>query len=78
MLTWTILALALSSASVVQAIGTPLGFGSSTTGGGSAAAATPTSNAQLVSWLSDSTAARVKSSPVAMDMLTSRNRGPSF
>ncbi|KAG8840452.1 hypothetical protein FRB91_006073, partial [Serendipita sp. 411] len=56
MLTWTILALALSSASVVQAIGTPLGFGSSTTGGGSAAAATPTSNAQLVSWLSDSTA----------------------
>ncbi|KAG8817906.1 hypothetical protein FRC18_000326 [Serendipita sp. 400] len=56
MLTWTILALALSSASVVQAIGTPLGFGSSTTGGGSAAAATPTSNTQLVSWLSDSTA----------------------
>ncbi|KAG9035317.1 hypothetical protein FS842_003724 [Serendipita sp. 407] len=58
MVTWTILALALSSASVVQAIGTPLGFGSSTTGGGSATAATPTSNAQLVSWLSDSTAAR--------------------
>ncbi|KAG8775309.1 hypothetical protein FRC16_004852, partial [Serendipita sp. 398] len=56
MVTWTILALALSSASVVQAIGTPLGFGSSTTGGGSATAATPTSNAQLVSWLSDSTA----------------------
>ncbi|KAG8817905.1 hypothetical protein FRC18_000325 [Serendipita sp. 400] len=56
MVAWTILALALGGASVVQAIGTPLGFGSSTTGGGSAAAATPTSNAQLASWLSDSTA----------------------
>lgn len=30
--------------------------GIGTTGGGSAAAATPTSNAQLVSWLGDSTA----------------------
>ncbi|KIM22250.1 polysaccharide lyase family 1 protein [Serendipita vermifera MAFF 305830] len=40
----------------VQAIGTALGYGSATTGGGSAAAATPTSNAQLISWLSDSTA----------------------
>lgn len=39
-----------------KAIGTPLGFGSATTGGGSAAAATPTSTAQLLSWLSDSTA----------------------
>ncbi|KAG8843313.1 hypothetical protein FRC20_004008 [Serendipita sp. 405] len=56
MVAWTILALALGGPSVVQAIGTPLGFGSSTTGGGSAPAATPTSNAQLASWLSDSTA----------------------
>ncbi|PVF92516.1 putative pectin lyase precursor [Serendipita vermifera] len=38
------------------AVGTPFGYGSATTGGGSATAATPTSAAQLASWLSDSTA----------------------
>jgi len=40
----------------VYAVGTPFGLAAGTTGGGSAAAATPTSNAQLASWLSDSTA----------------------
>ncbi|KAG9010477.1 hypothetical protein FRB94_010440 [Tulasnella sp. JGI-2019a] len=40
----------------VAAVGTAFGYATGTTGGGSAAAATPTSNAQLVSWLGDSTA----------------------
>ncbi|KAG8990709.1 hypothetical protein FRB94_013164 [Tulasnella sp. JGI-2019a] len=40
----------------VSAVGTPFGYASGTTGGGTAAPATPTSNAQLVSWLGDSTA----------------------
>ena len=40
----------------VLAVGTPFGLGSATTGGGSAAAATPTSLAQLTTWLSDITA----------------------
>ncbi|KAG8875922.1 hypothetical protein FRB97_004628 [Tulasnella sp. 331] len=38
------------------AVGTAFGYATGTTGGGSATAATPTSNAQLVSWLGDSTA----------------------
>ncbi|KAF3025114.1 putative pectin lyase F-1 [Neopestalotiopsis sp. 37M] len=46
-----------SSATVeAQVKGTPIGFAKSVTGGGSAAAATPTSLAQLTSWLTDSTA----------------------
>ncbi|KAG8989617.1 hypothetical protein FRB94_014176 [Tulasnella sp. JGI-2019a] len=40
----------------VSAVGTPFGYASGTTGGGTAALATPTSNAQLVSWLGDNTA----------------------
>lgn len=50
------LALLLGGVASVQAIGTALGYGSATTGGGGAAPATPTSTAQLLSWLSDSTA----------------------
>ncbi|KAJ7574373.1 putative pectin lyase precursor [Mycena floridula] len=41
---------------LVEAVGTPFGQASGTTGGGNAAAATPTSLAQLTTWLSDSTA----------------------
>lgn len=40
----------------VLAVGSPFGLATGTTGGGSATAATPTSLAQLTSWLSDSTA----------------------
>ncbi|KAJ7280907.1 putative pectin lyase precursor [Mycena rebaudengoi] len=51
-----IIALAFSSVlSRVSAIGTPFGYGNKATGGGTAAQATPTSMAQLQSWLADST-----------------------
>ncbi|QRV79560.1 pectate lyase [Ceratobasidium sp. AG-Ba] len=40
----------------VNAVGTPFGYASGTTGGGSAAPAVPASTSQLVSWLGDSTA----------------------
>ncbi|KAI0154660.1 pectin lyase-like protein [Xylariaceae sp. FL1272] len=43
-------------ASAVSVSGTAFGFATGVTGGGSAAAATPTSLAQLTSWLTDSTA----------------------
>lgn len=49
-----VLALCLSVPRVL-AVGTALGFGSATTGGGSATAAVPSSNAELLSWLADST-----------------------
>ncbi|KAF8608769.1 putative pectin lyase precursor [Ceratobasidium sp. AG-I] len=39
-----------------NAVGTAFGYATGTTGGGSAAAAVPTSTAQLVTWLGDSTA----------------------
>lgn len=61
MLTFTgfsVLALALSVTQVL-AVGTALGFGSATTGGGSATAAVPSSNAELLSWLADSTQVRL-------------------
>ncbi|KAB5589743.1 hypothetical protein CTheo_6817 [Ceratobasidium theobromae] len=38
------------------AIGTPFGYGAGATGGGSATAAVPSSTAELISWLGDSTA----------------------
>lgn len=38
------------------AVGTPFGLASATTGGGSATPATPSSNDELASWLSDDTA----------------------
>ena len=50
--------LALSSAYFVgntQAVGTPFGLATGTTGGGSATAAIPSSLAELTTWLSDST-----------------------
>ncbi|EIN12807.1 putative pectin lyase D [Punctularia strigosozonata HHB-11173 SS5] len=53
--TWIRLAILCSSVTGALAVGTALGFGSATVGGGSASPATPTSNAQLISWLSDST-----------------------
>ncbi|KAH8809495.1 pectin lyase-like protein [Flagelloscypha sp. PMI_526] len=49
-------ALTLSFVSSAYAIGTAVGFGKSTTGGGSATAQVPSSNAELATWLSDSTA----------------------
>lgn len=52
---WKLLLALTTSTAHVLAIGTPLGFGSSTVGGGSATAATPASAAQLLSWLADST-----------------------
>lgn len=61
MLTFTgfsVLALSLSVPQVL-AVGTALGFGSATTGGGSATAAVPSSNAELLSWLADSTQVRL-------------------
>ena len=39
-----------------RAVGTPFGLAAGTTGGGSATTQTPSSNAELASWLSDSTA----------------------
>ncbi|VDB95603.1 unnamed protein product [Peniophora sp. CBMAI 1063] len=54
--TFASLLAAVSLLPQVLAVGTPFGLGSATTGGGSAAAATPTSLAQLTTWLSDSTA----------------------
>lgn len=47
---------ALSSLPYVSAVGTPFGAAAGTTGGGSATAQTPSSIAELTSWLSDSTA----------------------
>lgn len=54
--TFVSLLAAISLLPHVLAVGTPFGLASATTGGGSAAAATPTSLAQLTTWLSDSTA----------------------
>ncbi|CAE6482269.1 unnamed protein product [Rhizoctonia solani] len=51
----TLVALLATSGGAL-AIGTPFGYGSSTTGGGSATAATPSSTDELISWLGDSTA----------------------
>lgn len=45
-----------SAADNALAVGTAFGLATGTTGGGSATAATPTSLAQLTTWLSDSTA----------------------
>lgn len=60
-----VLALAFSTPQAL-AVGTALGFGSATTGGGSATAAVPSSNAELLSWLADSTQVRLRIWPLAV------------
>ena len=52
----TLVVFGLVRVSEVSAVGTPFGLAAGTTGGGNATPATPSSNAQLTSWLSDSTA----------------------
>ncbi|KAL0574027.1 hypothetical protein V5O48_001174 [Marasmius crinis-equi] len=51
-----ILSLSLASSASAAAVGTPVGYGSATTGGGNATPQTPSSNAELADWLSDDTA----------------------
>ncbi|KAG8701603.1 hypothetical protein FRC11_012034, partial [Ceratobasidium sp. 423] len=46
---------ALVAAHGALAVGTPFGYAAGTTGGGSATVAVPSSTAELVSWLGDST-----------------------
>lgn len=46
----------VAKAAAVGVVGTPVGFGTGTTGGGSATPAYPSDIAQLKSWLTDSTA----------------------
>ncbi|KIY63805.1 polysaccharide lyase family 1 protein [Cylindrobasidium torrendii FP15055 ss-10] len=53
LLPWALVAL---TPALVAAIGDPFGQAAGTTGGGSATPATPSSNAELEEWLSDSTA----------------------
>jgi len=54
-----VLAITLSTLACLSqtlAVGTPFGLASDATGGGSATPATPSSNDELASWLSDDTA----------------------
>ncbi|KAH8797973.1 pectin lyase fold/virulence factor [Flagelloscypha sp. PMI_526] len=54
----------LSLTTSVNAVGSPVGFGRGTTGGAAATAATPSSLAELVTWLSDSTTRNIQISTI--------------